>query len=1539
METAFIPHLVGGADIAGLLNNTNAWSLVDAGEDLVLDANKRLAVLRKTTGPAGYEDQFPGSHWVLLVNLTGGEIEQPVLGFGSQGYVSALIDGGLRKNPAFGGRGPTTRSSLPPYAVYATLVPATETTVNVGFTIDGAAIRTSLPWSDSETVYVSAGEVVGRERTSPVDHPEPSMTDHVYLGEPVALQFTGELMVNTEPEGASWSIVGQPQTYPGGGVAQQVPLGGQVIRFHEFPGWIPPRDQSVRITPGDIVEIEAVYTAAPSYELSGAGTWDDAGIATQRVHAGTVLGFWIQNQHGDIDPNATVSYLEGMTPPHGTLSLQNGWFSYRPAADDRLPFQVVISGGGRSQVVTIDPRPETISEETVINLAIGTELPDPSHGEFRSVVQTTGSTAQKKRFVISGQHVVLKADENDEIWSKIAYGEDEQNDAPEEVAIYADRVSVESELNLWGGNLTIYARQLVFPTREGRFINGGDVTLECLEITGPQLDIGRIELDGDLTTSFPTGELEALVRGGTIVESSRELPAAYRWLHPLALRHTQTYVDRLYYLGFYPEAREMLHDYVTWLEEVEAREEPIGNLPDFVDPQMPDKTRLAFGQIALEMRPMLRRLEDNLDYFGNPAGWTPMLSFETVYSLAENEIKPFMDAHYLSYWLGKKAEDLVAARQALQDAKSDLIDENKELDTEFKELKGTEAQPGKLELLRQDARSLDRQISKLQDDIAKANERLERRAEDNVRANQENVPFWKQGLRSLATIAEVIPVYQPGLAAVGSSLDLVSRVDEQEPLESILEGTNIAASYAADSYDSEAEELKETLAAAQQKDGDGKEDELKPSDLTERAGHIRDATKVFNTSVGEIQSLLEEDEVSESEIRDELMRLRAEDPQLAAFANRLEVTNANKVRFAQKLAQLESRVAEIPGIVQANLLGIRSIRQSLDDHAGVVTPQVRAYLKASEVRAKNRLRKYLYWLAKSYEYRFLDSYSNATNGPKDLFATFDALERLADASLGQEGGHRIDDFGSLHSVFQEELSTLADSILTNTVEGGAIETTKEYPVVLNQKQITELNANGHTFLNLVEENYLPADREQFRIVEIKVSAVDYDLPGGAPRWGPESKVDFEIVHGTNRVDEKPQAVSMTRDGNTYLFNPRRENQHPRVWSSTLGLDQDEFRYAAPSGAQQSLLKELIPGENIDRMDYSRPSAGANLKISRQLSQTGTSLEFTNVVLTVWIDSVPKDQQISEVEVRFLQSGVLDNSGLIDERQNPRISPRIWVDREDLNGRRDGNGRLVRRYHEGSQETSFSAEERYGQWEFVCWRRPRDDGRWEVYTERGWRIEEEILGLGLEMPETATLGHGRPQGFDSLHHRVYAEYRDLADRTPPELETFEKVRSHNGVDRYELTFDEDVVLVDRDDFHFGVDEHGNPIRGGIMAVTGSGRTWWVTVDSRVAHPLTLWDQDRIVDVDGNALAGEGESEQEGSSDLLREFRMGIVGKKADGSFELFIDGPAGESVDLQASADLKNWSTVETIQVPVGGINYLDEGAIGKRTRYWRLVRP
>jgi hypothetical protein len=151
-STPNITQLIGGADVYGLIDgiDVNDFTFDDVRAEAPFGAT--AALVRRSAGP--YGDQYLGHDMLMLVNLTESALASPVLGISptGEGYQSSLPERGFARNPAFGGSGPVTLTSLPAESVYATLVPNDLTDYEVfGY----AGYGKTVSWDTLDVAYLA----------------------------------------------------------------------------------------------------------------------------------------------------------------------------------------------------------------------------------------------------------------------------------------------------------------------------------------------------------------------------------------------------------------------------------------------------------------------------------------------------------------------------------------------------------------------------------------------------------------------------------------------------------------------------------------------------------------------------------------------------------------------------------------------------------------------------------------------------------------------------------------------------------------------------------------------------------------------------------------------------------------------------------------------------------------------------------------------------------------------------------------------------------------------------------------------------------------------------------------------------------------------------------------------------------------------------------------------------------------------------------------------------------------------------------------
>jgi len=233
------------------------------------------------------------------------------------------------------------------------------------------------------------------------------------------------------------------------------------------------------------------------------------------------------------------------------------------------------------------------------------------------------------------------------------------------------------------------------------------------------------------------------------------------WLHPAVLKQVIAYTDDLYLNGHLDEVEAILNDYLGLLDNYKASNEWDA---------LSEERKLDFSQMYAEMQILLNRIGNHLDYFGNPAGWVPMLSFEVNKEAFESEIDQAVRVLYLSYWMSNKASDIQQKIDALKSAKDKTEKEIGDLEIRYDNAIGL------IPDLEVKAAEISDRTASLQNQLQEMESRLISQAE-----NADKVPVWKKVAKIAGAVCTVCPVGQPVVGAVGVGLTVVSNINPDKP--------------------------------------------------------------------------------------------------------------------------------------------------------------------------------------------------------------------------------------------------------------------------------------------------------------------------------------------------------------------------------------------------------------------------------------------------------------------------------------------------------------------------------------------------------------------------------------------------------------------------------------------------------------------------------------------------------------------------------------------------------------------------------------
>jgi len=681
-----------------------------------------------------------------------------------------------------------------------------------------------------------------------------------------------------------------------------------------------------------------------------------------------------------------------------------------------------------------------------------------------------------------------------------------------------------------------------------------------------------------------------------------------------------------------------------------------------------------------ELRSMQNRIENGLDYFGNPAGWVPRLSFEVTRNIFDSEVDRAIKILYLSYWLKEKAAGTPLRVDALTETINKLKEEIVFLIQRYNDVVDS------LPDLETEAVLIDQKIEVILGKLKSREDQLRLQADNNLRD-----PWWETGLKIAASLCKMIPVRQPALGTVGDGMNLAANFDKLDPWGVIRATSDLGSLLVSSGLTQKAEAQKDDLSTL---DANQANDPQKNAEflfmLSEGSGPVISV-------VSEISNFIAAREAPMNQIEAELARLVNHDETFEPLADEIQEQLSNKGILSGKIASAVRSISTLPGQISLNIQAINSLVRENTSTRDELSNEALDYLTSMENRANDRLIKYHYYMAKGYEYRLLKPYIQSLN----LSPMFDQLKAFAEANTTDGYILQPDQFRALKTLYEEILSSIADEIYDeyNNNINAEYEVTVRFN--LSPEELEVINA-GQTFtLNPIDIGLFGGTEENLRIVDMSVIAITAAAEDGI--LGDPANIDVRIKH--------PGESKLKSNGNIYLFrHSEGGNSQPIEWGCRYDLSDKSIQAIRPSVASESLLRSLLEGNAASNMIlYSLPSAWADLEISKNSVNrvqngsgivTRDNIRIQSLRLELKYNFVRKKQNLVELQAGVVQA-VQQNGNWVNTPSS--FQPCCTLSRTDENGRRDGRGQFLRVFPRTLSGTVvLSAQPVYDNWIFHSW---------------------------------------------------------------------------------------------------------------------------------------------------------------------------------------------------------------------------------------------
>ena len=902
------------------------------------------------------------------------------------------------------------------------------------------------------------------------------------------------------------------------------------------------------------------------------------------------------------------------------------------------------------------------------------------------------------------------------------------------VTVYAKQLIFEDKANVFASINTTPPSEKTLTDGEGSAgQNGGNITLYIKEMkSNPAIRLlasgargqstnrngtpGRGGNGGTIISTINIGNYCDFVRGsggvkydvagsteaGPIMEYAEtgcagrfiHVGKSYAYLHPYYLSAVMRYANDAFINNRIETTFQICREYHAALDEYLNPTTPLSNegtnegtnegiiddLDDIlgsrafsIDDLIYDdrEERLGLQNNLVEIKKMLFKIERGLDYFGNPVGWVPLLSFEVMLANYNAEIDRAVPTLYMYYWLNRvdrTLQDMVQASQLAASTTEREIDANQEL---------LNSLVLEIPVVQDEIDDLINQIDILTQRIETLQNQLLAQATKNVKKRNR----WKKlfGIFSgaVSAVSSVLPVVGPVLGATTAGIATATNIGKAIngtlstglSLASIIDSNNSSTWKDLQSCMVKLEVLTSWDESLYKnlKDQNGNDSTARYSVLDSYNNVLNNQITPLVKNINTLSSVLNRTTTTDSEIQAEYNKLVANSSLYKELISQAEELNKKKEQVVNHLNQVFTDMTTTISDLNNDVLALDAFRY--DAFTGNSKRDLNAmlYLEEMEQRAKDRLLLYDYYLRKAYEYRLLRPYEGEFN----LVGMFERFEALGGAT-----GDMVDEnaYSTLKSVFRERIADMTQEIIAGYTNNSP-EQSAPITLIIPKDQLNTINAEEGITLNFHEMGIFASDEENVRIVNLEIEHLETHVEGNV---GVSGYMDLNLIHSG--------ISTFRKDGQLYWFDHRSHNTtSPHTWGMRYDAVSNRTTTIQPSAASTSLLRSIV--NTGDVMMFSRPSAWSDVALTKKVhSSGGADVVIDSLVIRLQYDFTRRPDNIRNIDITA-------NEGLL---------PYIACSTEDVTGRKDGNGHLYRSYTKSSQTVTFTAVDRYEAFWFKNW---------------------------------------------------------------------------------------------------------------------------------------------------------------------------------------------------------------------------------------------
>ncbi len=733
---------------------------------------------------------------------------------------------------------------------------------------------------------------------------------------------------------------------------------------------------------------------------------------------------------------------------------------------------------------------------------------------------------------------------------------------------------------------------------------------------------------------------------GSPYDYVRDLSPAEKsgWICHEAMLPALLYLKDLYIEGHIRRTRDLAFEY----KEILTRA--------LMDPDLSDPLNLQ--AILDEISVIYDQANAGLDYFGNPPGWTPMLSFEANATIYRNEYKSAFPMLFLARWIEADARRLEKSISALNAA---IAEKEKEINTYKDDLNTNRA---KLPALQNKVQDLSRQKTNLEQEKMMLENYLL-----NLAKKEAKTPWYMTAFKVVGGILKVLPF--PEAQLLSSGLDLATNFSWDSGLRLADRTTSFALRGHLTDFSTELNAVMGEITG------------IVPSSIKNRqeaAAAYLNAKIRINALQAEANKYIEAASIqgaSQDKIAEIFEKIKKDSFAFQTLLQKIEKGMAEEAGANNAVITVETAISTANAALLASYIELGELRTAVTSTLRSQDHKARQYFKIMEQRIRHHLLQQHYYMAKAYEFRVLENYPFQLQLSQQILDSL--MSKIAEHTIPGDPNSPLhgptlspEEIQALETPFEDQMRSIVQNFVQKSNENSP-DQAQNYYLTLSPEQLDELNRRKQITINLQHLGRLMTHQDNHRVADIFTDQFSVAYSG----TDPDPQLNITYTHsGISRMRYK---------GKTYIFQHYKDaDRSPMQWTTSYYQKTGTWNEAVISPQSQSMLSFITGGLDKDQFYYCAPSAWADITIRLE----GHRKDFTVNQLRIGFEIfyTPKPTDKCDIYVAPLNE----------------LMPPVRVSRGSNAGLQDGAGEMFRQYQSNSGSVTFTTVSEHGDYVFSHW---------------------------------------------------------------------------------------------------------------------------------------------------------------------------------------------------------------------------------------------